>query len=66
MGRRIKNLNSSEAVYAFAGWLSTRETPVTIGGEHDAAIVAELVNEFVTKHGLPAPRAKWDQALEVE
>jgi hypothetical protein len=36
------------ALFDFAAWLTTRKTPVTIGAEYDAAIVAELVEEFAT------------------
>jgi hypothetical protein len=36
------------ALFDFAAWLTTRKTPVTIGAEYDAAIVAELAEEFAT------------------
>ena len=35
----------SEALYAFAGWLTTRDEPVTMSAKHDAGAVANLVLE---------------------
>jgi hypothetical protein len=46
----------SEALYGFAGWLTCRRDPVTIGSTHDAAPVADLVNEFCTSQEFEHPR----------
>lgn len=57
-----ESLSPSEAVYGFAGWLTTRDDVVTMSGHDDAAIVAELVDEYVKKQNLDEPRYEedWD------
>ena len=48
--RRSRELLASErhdAVYAFAGFLTTRDTPVTFSRQHDAAEAADLCGEFM-------------------
>ena len=40
---------ASEAIYAFAAWLTTRDESITISAKHDAGSVASLVDQFV-KH----------------
>jgi len=35
------------AIYGFAGWLTTRDEPITIGAKHCAASVADLVKEYL-------------------
>ena len=56
-------LTSSEAVYGFAAWLTTREDDVTLGAKHDAAVVAGLCKEFCKTNGLPDPRDNWGDIL---
>ena len=46
----------SEAIYAFAGWLTTREEPVTFSATDSAVLPAELVDEFCKRYELPEPR----------
>lgn len=36
-----------QQIYAFAGWLTTQETPITFGASHDAAPAAEAVKKFI-------------------
>lgn len=55
-----ESLSPSEAVYGFAGWLTTRDDPVTMSGKHNAAIVAELVDEYVKKQNFEEPRHEED------
>lgn len=50
------NLNSSEALYAFAGWLTSRDTAITASGKHDASVWAEAVNDFANSQLLPRVR----------
>jgi hypothetical protein len=40
-------LNSTEAIYAFTAWLTTRSTPAVFGHLNDAAEAVELVTKFV-------------------
>lgn len=58
-----ESLSPSEAVYGFAGWLTTRDEPVTLSGHHNAAIAAELVDEYVKKQGFEEPRENWHEEL---
>jgi hypothetical protein len=56
--------NEGEAVFLFAGWLTTRSEPVTMSSTHDAAIVAELCEEFIKEKGFPQPRQDWHKLQE--
>lgn len=56
-------LSPSEALYGFAGWLTIRDTPVTMSATHDAAEVARLVDEFCQVNELEAPRDHWERDL---
>lgn len=53
------NLRSSEALFGFAGWLTTMDKPVIASSRHDAAIWAQLVGEFCDTNGLEDPRNDW-------
>ena len=56
-------LSGSEAVYAFAGWLTVRDEAVTMSAVHDAAGPAALVSEFNNRQGLADPRPDWDKGV---
>lgn len=56
----LANMSASEAVYAFAGWLTTREEPTVLSAGHDAAPVAELIRQFCEANNLTPPRAGWE------
>lgn len=57
-------LSGSEAVYGFAGWLTSRRgEPVVLSSNHDAGVVAELVHEFNERNGLAEPRRDWQKRL---
>ena len=56
-------LSASEAVYGLLAWLTCRDTPVTFSATHDAAIAAELANEFCKVNCLPDPRADYHTRL---
>ena len=49
-------MNASEALYGFAGWLTGRDKPVTAGANHDCAIWAELVEQFIKANDLTPVR----------
>ena len=59
----VMQLSGSEAVFGFAGWLTSRDEAVTAGAKHDAAIWAELVDEFCKTNKLTEPRDMWDELL---
>jgi hypothetical protein len=56
-------LSASEALYAFGGWLTVRDEPLTMSARHDAAPMAERVKEFCEAYDLAAPRDGWDQKV---
>ena len=56
-------LSASEAVYGFAGWLTSRSQVVTMGSNYDAAVVAELVAEFIKANNLTDPSNDWEGNL---
>lgn len=56
-------LTGSEAVYAFAGWLTSRPEAVTMSAWHDAAGPADLCAKFNERQGLADPRPDWDRGI---
>lgn len=52
----VVEMNASEALYGFAGWLTTRKQSVVAGAEHNAACWAELVDEFIKNNDLSPVR----------
>ena len=48
----MRKLTATEALYGFAGWLTSRDEAVTLSRHHDAAIVADLVAEFIKANDL--------------
>jgi len=52
----VNTLNSAEALYAFAGWLTSRKTVITASRLHDAAVWAEAVKAFADSQLLPGVR----------
>jgi hypothetical protein len=58
-----EELSPSEALYGFGGWLTTRKEPLTLSSHHNAAIVAELIDEFIKKQGLEEPKDHWEDEL---
>ena len=49
-------MTASEALFAFVGWLTTRNEEVTFSARNDAGEAARLVALFIEKQGLEAPR----------
>lgn len=64
-GVRNDKITASEAIYGFAGWLTTRSQAVTFGSTHDCAPIAELVDQFVRHQGLTPPRERYADLLRV-
>lgn len=58
-----QKLAPSEALYGFAGWITTREDTVIASASHDAAIWAELVDAFIKENKLDQPRDGWENNL---
>jgi len=53
-------MNASEALYGFMGWLTSRDeiTP-EFSASRDASVAAQLVDEFCKENKLTAPRDGW-------
>ena len=60
---KIDKLNASEALYGFAGWLTSQTEPITIGADHDVAVWAEKVLDFCEANNLPELREGWQKRL---
>jgi hypothetical protein len=52
----LAELSASEAVIAFASWLSTRQTHLTIGAKAQVGPVLRAVQEFCEVNELTRPR----------
>ncbi len=59
----VLQLSGSEALFGFAAWLTCRDEAVTASAKHDAAVWAELVDEFCKTNHLAEPREQWDTLL---
>jgi hypothetical protein len=57
----MDNLNASEALYGFCGWLTTREERTVMSATDDAGKIAELVKEFSEANELDEPRPGWEK-----
>lgn len=62
----MSELSASEAIYAFAGWLSSREEGVLVGAAHDCSPLAKAVEDFCQEKGLAEPRPGWHLAQTPE
>ena len=58
------NLNSSEALYAFVGWLTSRDTTIIAGSKYDAAVWAEAVEDFTISQMLPRVRDDFSKRIK--
>jgi hypothetical protein len=56
-------LSPSEALFAFGGWLSSKEEVITIGATSDCAVLAEKINEFCEANDLEEPRQDWENNI---
>ena len=51
-----ERITASEAVYAFAAWMTCRTRALMIGANYNAAPVADLVKIWCDANHLPDPR----------
>jgi hypothetical protein len=54
---------ASEALYAFCGWLTTREEAVTMSTKHNADIICQLLDKFTEHFKLAPPRNYWEKKI---
>ena len=57
-------LSASEALYGFAGWLTSQPDPTIFGSGHNCAPIADRIQEFCDANHLPEPRAHWSVLLK--
>ena len=57
-------ISASEALFAFAAWLTTRPTTTHLGMHHDVPPVIERIKEFCKSQGLAEPRPDWDDKIK--
>lgn len=56
-------LSPSEALYGFAGWITSRPEVIQVGNTANCAVVADLVRDFCAANGLSDPRDDWAHCL---
>lgn len=56
---RSKEMLASEALFGFAGWLTSRDEAITMGATHHAGPAADAVKEFCDANELESPRPGW-------
>lgn len=59
----MNKLNQTESLYAFCGWLTSRNSSVTLGSKHDAAGVPDLIKSFCLANRLPDVRDGWSDII---
>ena len=57
-------LGPAEALYGFAGWLTTLAQPLTVSARHDCAMMAELISHFCKIQGFIDPEPDWSDRLK--
>lgn len=58
-----KQISASEALYAFTGWLTTRDRAIMMSAHHNVGAVAEIVAVFLKMQGIPAPGNNWSHTF---
>lgn len=58
---------ASEALFAFVGWLTTRQERVCFSARDNSAVAADLIHEFCATQRLSPPRDGWvDRFVSME
>ena len=58
-----EELTPSEALYGFCGWLTSRKPKTVMSSKHDAAIIADLIDQFCKVNNLTEPQYGWSDKL---
>jgi hypothetical protein len=53
---QVQKVTPSEAIFAFAAWLTQRDEEVIVSAHHEAGRVAELCGEYCKTQGWEEPR----------
>jgi hypothetical protein len=65
MKRLLEELNAAEALFGFAGWLTSRKERTIMSASDLASPAADRVGEYIKAQGLSQPRKGWDRLLKV-
>ena len=57
-------LTASEAIFAFCGWLTSRETKTVMSSSNDSAPIAQLVGAFCDANKLDDPREDYHHLIK--
>jgi hypothetical protein len=58
--------NQQETLFAFMGWLTTRNDRVVFSARDDAAVACDLIKAFACRHALTDPRPGWENVIRPE
>lgn len=64
MACKKRTLSSSEALFGFMAWLTSRKEILTIGATEDCAPFPELIKEFCERNNLVEPVDGWEKILK--
>lgn len=56
-------MNNTAALYAFAGWLTSRRERAIFSATDDASIAVYLVETFRRAYGWPEPEVGWTEEI---
>lgn len=56
-------MNSSEVLFGFMGWLTSREEVITLSSRHLATPAVEAISKFMEVNKLPPVRDGWEKIL---
>ncbi|MFH2029080.1 MAG: hypothetical protein ABIJ40_00460 [Bacteroidota bacterium] len=59
----IQELNGSEALFGFCGWLTTRDEQTIMSAKDNCSPIVELIKKFRETNNLPEVRDGWDKIL---
>ena len=57
-------LSSSESIFAFCAWLTTRKEKTIMSSSNDSAIIAELIMQFCEAQNLPNVREDYTDYIK--
>jgi len=63
MNKNITKFSASEALFAFCGWLTSRDESLTMGASHNAVPTVDAIDAFMLKYKLDDVRDGWDDLI---
>jgi hypothetical protein len=59
----MNELNATEALFGFCGWLTSRDEKTVMGSKYDAGVIAGLIKTFMEENKLSDVRDGWENNL---